>query len=110
MNRKAFSDLHAEVLVRPGAAERLVALRRGDSGRDRTLRDTQTHGWSQSGLAAELTIIQAPPSQLEDAQYLTLSRLRNYLEPLGARLQILAVVKNDGEEYSIPIRVGQEES
>ena len=55
--------------------------------------------WSQSGLAAELGISQAAVSQLENAQDLTVSRLRKYLEPLSARLQILAVFENEGEEY-----------
>ena len=109
-NTKSFRDLHDQVLARPGAAERLAALRK-ETLAEIGLYEMRRHmDWSQSGLAAALGISQAAVSQLENAQDLTLSRLRKYLEPLGAQLRILAVFEDDGEEYSIPIHVGRKAS
>ena len=80
----------------------------GPSLRSASTRCANIFDWSQAGLAAELGISQAAVSQLENAPDLSVSRLRKYLEPLGATLQILAVFDNGAEEYSIPIRVGRE--
>ena len=107
---KNYKGLHEQVIGRPGAAERLAALRQ-ETLAEIGLYEMRRHlDWSQSGLAAELGISQAAVSQLENAQDLTVSRLRKYLEPLGAQLQILAVFENEGEEYLIPIRVGRKAS
>ena len=109
-NTKNYQELHERVIARPGAAERLAALRQQTLA-EIGLYEMRRHlDWSQSGLAAELGISQAAVSQLENAQDLTLSRLRKYLEPLGARLQLQAVFEDQGEEYSIPIRVGRKAS
>ena len=109
-NTKNYRELHEQVKARPGAAERLAALRQRTLA-EIGLYEMRKHlDWSQSGLAAKLGISQSAVSQLENAQDLTLSRLRNYLEPLGARLRVLAVFEDEGEEYSIPIRVGRKAS
>ena len=105
-----YKELHRQVMARPGAAERLTALRQQTLAEIGLFEMRRYLDWSQSGLAAELGITQAAVSQLENAQDLTISRLRKYLEPLGARLQILAVFENEGEDYSIPIRVGRKAS
>ena len=105
-----YKELRRQVIARPGAAERLAALRQ-ETLAEIGLYEMRRHlDWSQSGLAAELGISQAAVSQLENAQDLTVSRLRKYLEPLGARLQILAVFESEGEGYSIRIRVGKKAS
>ena len=109
-NTKSYRDLHDQVLARPGEAERLAALRK-ETLAEIGLYEMRRHmDWSQSRLAAALGISQAAVSQLENAQDLTLSRLRKYLEPLGAQLRILAVFEDEGEEYSIPIHVGRKAS
>ena len=101
-----FRELHQQVMARPGAAERLAELRK-ETLAEIGLYEMRRHlDWSQTGLAAELGISQAAVSQLENAEDLSLSRLRKYLEPLGARLRILAVFDSDEGEYTIPIRVG----
>ena len=105
-----YKELRRQVIARPGAVERLAALGQQTLA-EIGLYEMRRHlDWSQSGLAAELGISQAAVSQLENAQDLTVSRLRKYLEPLGAQLQILAVFENEGEEYLIPIRVGRKAS
>ena len=107
---KKYKELHEQVITRPGAVERLAALRK-ETLAEIGLYEMRRHlDWSQSGLAAELGISQAAVSQLENAHDLTLSRLRKYLKPLGARLEIMAVFAREGEEYSIPIRVGRKAS
>ena len=109
-NTKKYKELHEQVVARPGAVERLAALRQQTLA-EIGLYEMRRHlDWSQSGLAAALGISQAAVSQLENAHNLTLSRLRKYLEPLGARLEIMAVFERDGEEYNIPIRVGRKAS
>lgn len=109
-NTKNFRDLHDQVLARPGAAERLAALRKETLAEIGLYEMRKRLDWSQSRLATELGISQAAVSQLENAQDLTLSRLTKYLEPFGARLRILAVFEYEGEEYSIPIHVGRKAS
>ena len=110
VNAKNYRQLHDQVIARPGAVERLAALRQ-ETLAEIGLYEMRRHlDWSQSGLAAALGISQAAVSQLENAQDLTLSRLQKYLEPFGARLRIQAVFDDGEEEYSIPIRVGPKAS
>jgi DNA-binding XRE family transcriptional regulator len=103
---KNYRELHEQVASGTGAAERLAALR------NETLAEIGLHelrralGHSQTNLAAELAISQSAISQLERGENLKLSTLRNYLAHLGARLELLAVFEDDGEEYVVPIRIG----
>lgn len=107
VNAKNYRQLHDQVITRPGAAERLAALRQ-ETLAEIGLYEMRRHlDWSQVGLAAALGISQAAVSQLENAQDLTLSRLQKYLEPLGAKLRIQAVFDNGEDEFSIPIRIGK---
>ena len=109
-NTRSYKELHRHVAGRPGAAERLAALRTETLAEIGLYEMRRRLDWSQSGVAAELGISQAAVSQLENAQDLSISRLQKYLEPLGARLQILAVFEHEDKEYSIPIRVGRKAS
>lgn len=77
---KNYQDLHERVLERPGALERLNALR------EETLMEIGLYELrraleiSQEDLAAELEISQSAISQLERAGDLKLSTLRKYLK------------------------------
>ncbi len=103
---KNYRELHDQVVARPGAAERLAALR------DDTLAEIGLYELrraldrSQTELAAELGISQSAISQLERAGDVKLSTLRNYLEHMGARLELLAVFEDDDDEHVVPIRIG----
>jgi DNA-binding Xre family transcriptional regulator len=103
---KSYRELHKEVVARPRAAERLAALR------DDTLVEIGLYELrraferSQTELASELGISQSAISQLERAEDVKLSTLRNYLAHLGARLELLAVFEEDDEEHVVPIRIG----
>ena len=105
-NTHDYRALHDEVLGRPGAPERLAALR------SETLSEIGLHALrrtmdrSQTDLAAELGISQSAVSQLERGEDLKVSTLRSYLQGLGARLQITAVFDDGEAETAVPIRIG----
>jgi DNA-binding Xre family transcriptional regulator len=103
---KSYRDLHDEVTARPGAAERLAALRKETLAEIGLYELRRALERSQTELAAELGISQSAISQLERAGDVKLSTLRNYLERLGARLELLAVFEDDDAEHLVPIRVG----
>lgn len=103
---KNYRKLHDKVTARPGAAERLVALR------EQTLAEIGLHnlrqaaGLTQAELAATLDVSQSAISQLEQGRDVKLSTLRAYVEALGADLELTAVF-NAGEpdEIKTPVRV-----
>jgi DNA-binding XRE family transcriptional regulator len=100
-----YQALHEEVLARPGAVERLGALRRETLIEIGLFELRRVLGRSQGELASELRVSQSAISQLEWADDVKLSTLRSYLERLGARLEILAVFEGDDDDVAVPIRV-----
>ncbi len=104
---KNYRELHDQVVSRPGAAERLAALRNETLAEIGLYELRRALDRSQTDLAAELGISQSAISQLERAEDLKLSTLRNYLAHLGARLELLAVFEDDDNEHVVPIRVGE---
>lgn len=103
---KSYRRLHEEVVARPGVAERLDVLREDTLAEIGLYELRRALERSQTELAAELGISQSAISQLERAGDIKLSTLRNYLEHLGARLELLAVFQGDDEERAVPIRIG----
>ncbi len=105
-NTSPYRELHDRVAARPGAADRLAALRLD------TLAEVGLHELrrslerSQTDLAAELGISQPAVSQLERGEDVKVSTLRSYLDSLGARLQIVAIFDDGEAETAIPIRIG----
>jgi len=83
---RRFSELRDQVLARPGAAERLA------------------EAVSQAELAGRLEITQSAVSKLEQADDVRVSTLRQYLDALGARLELVAVF--DDDERRVPIHLG----
>jgi len=103
---RSYGELHERVTARPGAAERLAALRNDtllEMGLYELRRALEV---SQTDLAAALEISQSAISQLERAEDLKVSTLRKYLESLGARLELLAVFDDD-ESRAVPIHISQ---
>ena len=102
---KKYRSLHDKVTARPGATERLAALR------DQTLTEIGLYELrraldrSQTDLAVSLGVTQSAVSQLERGDDVRLSTLRNYIKGLGGHLQILAVFDTDDDETAIPIVV-----
>lgn len=103
---KSYSGLHQEVVARPGAGDRLAALREETLAEIGLYELRRALERSQTDLAAELGISQSAISQLENADDLKLSTLRNYLEHLGARLELLAIFEGEDEDHAVPIRIG----
>lgn len=103
---KSYRELHDKVITRPAAAERLAPLR------EETLTEIGLYELrralerSQTDLAAALGISQSAVSQLERGEDVKLSTLRNYVQGLGAHLQIMAVFDDGEKETVIPIRIG----
>jgi hypothetical protein len=106
MATKKFSELRKQVLERPGAPERLAELRR------ETLEEIQLyelrHGEaiSQVELAGRLDVTQGAISKLEHSEDVRISTLRQYLEALGARLELVAVF--DDEDRRVPVHLGKD--
>jgi len=106
MAKKNYRELHKKVAERPGAAERLEALR------EQTLAEIGLHslrlaaGFTQAELAATLDVSQSAISQLEQGRDVKLSTLQAYIEALGAELELTAVF-NSGEpdEIKTPVRL-----
>ncbi len=110
VNTKNYRQLHDQVIAQPGAVEPLASLRQETLAEIGLYEIRRYLNLSTSGPGAALGISQAAVFRFENAQDLTLSRLRKYLETLGAKLRIQAVLDNGEEEYSIPIRVGRKTS
>ena len=103
---KSYRELHDKVAKRSGAAERLAALRADTLAEIGLYELRRSLDRSQTEVAAELGISQSAVSQLERGGDLLLSTLRNYIQGLGADLQILAVFDDGENETAIPIHVG----
>lgn len=107
---KNYRKLHDEVLSRPGAMERLVALR------DETLAEIGLHELrralerSQTDVASALGVSQSAISQLENGGDLKVSTLRSYVRGLGGELRIVAVFGSGDDEVAVPVRIDADES
>src|SRR5690606_19215002 len=104
---RSYSQLHDRVAARPGAAERLAALRKETLAEIGLYELRRALDLSQTELAAELGITQSAVSQIEHSDDLKFSTLRAYLERLGARLELFAVFE-DGDKQAVPIRIGDQ--
>jgi len=103
---KNYRHLHDRVTARPGAEDRLASLREETLGEMGLFELRKALDLSQTDVAEGLAISQAAVSQLERSQDPRLSTLRRYLARLGARLQLVAVFDDDGEERRIPFTIG----
>ena len=61
---------------------------------------------SQAELAGRLDVTQSAVSKLEHAEDVRVSTLREYLEALGARLELVAVFED--EDRRVPIHLGKD--
>ena len=105
---KNYRNLHNQVMARPGAAERLAALREETLAEIGLYELRRALERSQADLAASLSVSQSAVSQLERSEDIKLSTLRSYVQGLGAHLRIVAVFGDGENETPIPIRIGVE--
>ena len=103
MTRTNFSDLRTEVLSHPGAHERLAAKRAETLDEIRLYELRRSQAVSQAELAGRLDITQGAISKLENADDVRVSTLRQYLDALGADLELSAVFD---DHKRIPIHLG----
>jgi len=105
MARTKFSELSDQVAAKPGATERM-ALLRADTLKEIRLYELR-HGEaiSQAELAGRLDVTQGAISKLEHSEDVRVSTLRQYLEALGARLELVAVF--DEDDRRIPVHLGK---
>ncbi len=103
---KNYRELHEKVVARPGASERLAALREATVAEIGLHELRRALNRSQAELAVSLGNSQPAVSQLERGEDIRLSSLRRYLEGLGARLRIVALFDDGETETAVPLRIG----
>lgn len=105
MARTKFADLRAEALAKPGAAEKLAAARLETDEEIRLYQLRHGEAVSQAELAGRLDVTQGAISKLEHSEDVRVSTLREYLEALGARLELVAVFDDEGRR--VPVLLGR---
>ena len=106
MARTKFSELRKDVEARPGAKQRLAAKRAETLEEIRLFELRHAEAVSQAELAGRLDVTQGAVSKLEHSEDVRISTLRQYLEALGARLELVAVFED--EERRVPIHLGKD--
>lgn len=106
MTRTKFSELRKDVDARPGAKERLAAKRAETLEEVRLYELRHIEAVSQVELAGRLDVTQGAISKLEHSDDVRVSTLRQYVEALGARLELVAVFED--EDRRVPIHLGKE--
>jgi len=106
MARHKFSELRQQLEARPGAKERLAEKRAETLDEIRLYELRHAEAVSQAELAGRLEVTQGAISKFEHAEDVRISTLRQYLEALGARLELVAVF--DDEDRRVPIELGRQ--
>lgn len=106
MARTTFSELRTDVEARPGAQERLATKRAETLEEIRLYELRHAEAVTQAELAGRLEVTQGAVSKLEHSDDVRVSTLRQYLEALGARLELVAVF--DDEQRRVPIHLGKD--
>jgi DNA-binding transcriptional regulator YiaG len=107
MARTNFDNLRRAVEARPGAKQRLAAARAETLEEMRLYELRHAEAISQVELAGRLNVTQGAISKLEHAEDVRVSTLRQYLQALGAHLELTAVF--DDEDRRVPIQLGPAE-
>jgi transcriptional regulator with XRE-family HTH domain len=99
--------LRDQVLAQPGAEERIAKEHAEMLEEIRLYELRHAQAVSQAELAGRLEITQGAISKFEHADDVRVSTLRQYLEALGARLELVAVF--DDEDRRVPVVLGESE-
>lgn len=105
MPRTKFSELRDQLMAEPGAAEKLAVARGETLAEIRLFELRHGEAISQAELAGRLDVTQGAISKLEHSDDVRVSTLRQYLEGLGARLELVAVF--DEDERRVPVHLGK---
>ena len=103
---RKWAEIRGELENRPGHAERAATLRRQTLEEIRLFELRRAEAVSQIEMAGRLSITQAAISKFENADDVRVSTLREYLEALGARLELVAVFEED--DRRVPINLGKD--
>ena len=108
MARSKFSELRSQVVQRPGA-ERRLATKREQTLKEISLYELRhSEAISQIELGGRLEITQSAISKLEHSDDVRVSTLRQYLDAMGARLELVAVFE-EGDDRRVTIHLGNVE-
>ena len=105
MGRTKFAELRDAVVAEAGAVERLAGLRADTLEEIRLYELRRGEVISQAELAGRLDVTQGAISKLEHSDDVRVSTLRQYLEALGARLELVAVFDDEGRR--VPVHLGR---
>ena len=94
------------MVARPGASDRLAAPRAQTLEKIRLYELRHGEAISQAELAVRLDVTQGAIAKLEHSDDVRVSTLRQYLDALGARLELVAVF--DDEDRRVPIHLGRD--
>jgi len=100
-----WSKLRDEVRAKPGAKERLAQKRAETLEEIRLYELRHAEAVSQVELAGRLEVTQGAISKFEHAEDVRVSTLREYLNALGARLELVAVFDDD-QDRRVPVHLG----
>lgn len=104
---RKWPELREKMMDRPGAEEGLERARAELSEEIRLYELRNAEALSQAELAGRLEITQSAVSKLEHAEDVRVSTLRDYLDAIGARLELVAVF-DDEDERRVPVHLGRE--
>lgn len=103
---RKWSELRDKLMESPGAPEALERARAALDEEVRPYELRRAEALSQVEVAGRLEITQSAVSKLEHAEDVRVSTLRDYLDALGARLELVAVF--DDDERRVPIHLGHD--
>jgi len=99
-----WSKLRDELMAKPGAKEGVDRARKESLEEIRLYELRHAEAVSQAELAGRLEVTQGAISKFEHSDDVRVSTLRQYLDALGARLELMAVF--DDEERRVPLHLG----
>lgn len=108
MAQTKFSELRDTVVAKRGAPERLAGLRADTLEEIRLYELRHGEAISQAELAGRLDVTQGAISKLEHSDDVRVSTWRQYLDALGARLELVAVF--DDDDRRVPIDLGRDDT
>ena len=103
-----WSDLRGKMIDRPRTAEASETARAEYEEEVRLYERRRTDALRQVEVAGWLDITQSTVSELEHAEDVRVSTLQDYLETIGARLELVAVF--DDEQHRVPVQLREEPS
>ena len=106
MTRTTFSELRKEVDARPGAKERIATEKAEALEEIRLCELRHQEALRQVEIAGRLDVTQGAVPKLDHADDVLVSTLRNYLEALGDRLELVDVF--DDESRRVPVNLDKD--